>query len=554
MTSLTTLVFALLLAEAQPVVVVNPTDYEPCALNCLYTINAIRKLGHEYEIVRSALGPSDRETNHTVLQVLNAAGQLGLNGIGVSVTWNDLRYLPQPIIAMIRRPDTEANHFVVICDVNSEKVVILNPPEAPRIWRRRGFEKLWDGTAIVFPKDEAEAKAIIVALEKQRAKKVTLITITVAAPILVALWVSFCGMPLIVRNQLRRAGALFTTIGLKYVVAIVTISAVAIGWPQFIRARCEVAKRIDLGELDAGQHTATLVVRNRGWLPLTVHDIKSTCTCAVSEIPATIQARGEVPVSVTVSAKPGSHSAKLIVESDDPDGESSIELSWFTRFPLQVRPALIYARAQPSSRRFHAPVALSYQRASTESNYTEPELVRAQCMSNSITVIPEAVQPKESRGIGKFSGPASQQYLMQITIDPPIGSTNVKDVIELEIRLDGRINELKIPVDVGFSGGSFSPKSESVVFSASNQADLLDQERVIELLGGEAAPAITKAPEWISWRSAPLGNGLHGLFFRIKSIPPGPIPRSEILHIAPVTDTDKPIPIYLYFYVPSQGT
>jgi hypothetical protein len=527
--------------------IVNPLDYAPCGLNCLYAVNSIRKNGHDYEAVRAALGAADGNATHSMADVVQAAEIIGMCALPLKSTWAELSQMPMPAILVIRRPDKGANHFIVCMEVGDDHAVTFDPPSGPRSVPREAVEHLWTGHAIVFPRSPAEGGAIISRLRWSG-------TMGVAKPLMIGMAVLIAIIVVVRALAIRTsslAGCGRELLRAKVVLPVASIlllAGAAFGWPIVFRPRCECERRIDLGEMESGQHQATVCIRNTGRAELEIKSIKSTCTCAVTKPPSSIAPGGAVDVPITLKVSPGPQSAYLIVESNDPDGSKAIALGWFGQSPLATRPRSVFSSGEPSHQHFVRELVIQFPEGA---GAKVPSLVEAKCTSDRVKVEavgrrPSSMPPSYGFGtIRKFS-----EYVLRVTVAPPNGPADLKDKIELSLQVGESIHRLEVPVNVRFSGASFVPLADGVVFAANSWSGMVGQERSIDVRSWHGAPKCESMPPWLRCRVERVGDIDYRIKFTVEGTTPGELPRTEKVTLSALVPTDKPLSVTVHLYVP----
>jgi hypothetical protein len=543
-----TLILALgLSGQPEPMTVVNPLDYAPCGLNCLYAVNSIRKSRHDYDSVRTALGAADGNGTHSMADIVRAAEAIGLCAVPLKLTWAELREMPMPVILVIRRPDKDANHFIVCKEVGDDHAVTFDPPTSPRSVPQDALRLLWTGNAIVFPHDPAEGAAVVSRLRWHRVAGLAKpLAIGVGALVAIVLAVRALGFR---ASSLARSGRdLMRAKVLVPVASILLLAGAAFGWPVVFRPKCECDGRIDFGEMEPGQHQATVSIRNSGRAALEVKSIKSTCTCAVTDPPSSIAPGCAADVPVKLKVGRGPEAAYLIVESNDPDGSKAIALGWFGQAPLETRPRSVFSTGEPSHRDCVRELVIQFPEGA---GAKVPSLAAAKCPSGRVKV--EAVGCRPSSIPASYGFAAIRktgEYVVRFVVSPPAGPSNFEDKVELSLQVGESIHRIEVPVKVRFSGASFVPLADGVVFAADSPAGLVGQERTIDVRSWNGAPKLESVPAWLRCRVEPVGDIDFRISLAVDGTPPGELPRTETVTLSPLTPTDRPLDIKVHLYLP----
>src|SRR5262249_12999486 len=101
---------------------------------------------------------------------------------------------------------------------------------------------------------------------------------------------------------------------------------------------------IDLGELPPGNMKYTIPVRNGGTVPLQISKVLSTCTCAAGKAPEVVEP-GQIGVlEVALNIPPGPQGARIMIESNDPEGPKTVSLSWHSKATPKLIPYKVEAQ------------------------------------------------------------------------------------------------------------------------------------------------------------------------------------------------------------------
>jgi hypothetical protein len=147
--------------------------------------------------------------------------------------------------------------------------------------------------------------------------------------------------------------------------------------------------------------------------------------------------------------------------------------------------------------------------------------------------------------IRKFS-----EYVLRVTVAPPNGPADLKDKIELSLQVGESIHRLEVPVNVRFSGASFVPLADGVVFAANSWSGMVGQERSIDVRSWHGAPKCESMPPWLRCRVERVGDIDYRIKFTVEGTTPGELPRTEKVTLSALVPTDKPLSVTVHLYVP----
>src|SRR5262249_4390155 len=142
---------------------------------------------------------------------------------------------------------------------------------------------------------------------------------------------------------------------------------------------------VDLGELPPGKSQHTVTITNDGGVPLRISNILSTCSCAVVKAPDVIEVGQSGTLEIDLNIPPGPRSARVTIESNDPEGPKSVVLSWHGRAKPQLVPYKIDVQAVPMGQPYERTVRLVYPGGKSA---LVPRLERCECESALVEVRP----------------------------------------------------------------------------------------------------------------------------------------------------------------------
>lgn len=122
-------------------VVLQSTPYN-CGPAALATI--CRMWGREVSQEEIAKLAGTDSTGTTMLGLAQAAEALGLKATGLKLNFRELKEIKKPLIAFINK-----KHYVVVKEINEERLILLDPKEGRTSVPTKDFIKIWDGYVLV---------------------------------------------------------------------------------------------------------------------------------------------------------------------------------------------------------------------------------------------------------------------------------------------------------------------------------------------------------------------------------------------------------------------
>jgi ABC-type bacteriocin/lantibiotic exporter with double-glycine peptidase domain len=131
-------------------------DYVPCGITSLYLVSRLNDIPATYDEITALVGPVSQDGTHSFADLSKAAEQLGLHPVGLRANRSVLGSLPLPAILHVRdlRGPKEKPHLVVLLRVESDGVVLLDPPTPAYFLADKEFNPVWTGSILVFARNE----------------------------------------------------------------------------------------------------------------------------------------------------------------------------------------------------------------------------------------------------------------------------------------------------------------------------------------------------------------------------------------------------------------
>jgi hypothetical protein len=259
-----------------------------------------------------------------------------------------------------------------------------------------------------------------------------------------------------------------------------------------------------------------------------------------------IAARAEVDVPIQLSVVRGPQSAQLSVDSNDPDGAKTIGLRWFGQSPAEVRPKAVYSGGEPSHREFVRELVAPYVDGP---GAKPPKLVETACGSGRVSVevvghrpagLPASYGVTTVRRVG--------ECVLRVRVRPPDGPTDFHDTVALTFQVGDASHRVDVPIRVRFSGSSLVADAGEVVFAAGRPAELLGQERTVEVRSWFGPPRCESVPTWLTWRVESCGEERYRMHFTVAAPPPGAEPQQQALIVTSGRPSDAPIGMTVRWY------
>lgn len=123
-------------------------DITDCGAACLASVAAYWHLHIPITRIRQYAGTDKKGTN--ILGLTEASKKLGLNAIGVRGEMESLSKIPLPAIAHLELKEKQLHHYVVIYEVTSKYIKIMDPADGQ--FHKKSideFEKDWSGVLVL---------------------------------------------------------------------------------------------------------------------------------------------------------------------------------------------------------------------------------------------------------------------------------------------------------------------------------------------------------------------------------------------------------------------
>src|SRR5258708_1279426 len=145
---------------------VKGADYGPCGTLALYCVAKLQGLDSvTLPVVSELLGPPDSEARHSFAELAEAAQDLGLKPVAVSIVRGEIPSLPTPFVAHMRYSNAlQQMHFITVLHCSDEGVLILDPPHPTKRIKWESFSDAFTNQALCFVDDGAEGSAFVAAL------------------------------------------------------------------------------------------------------------------------------------------------------------------------------------------------------------------------------------------------------------------------------------------------------------------------------------------------------------------------------------------------------
>jgi hypothetical protein len=534
---------------------INWDDYAPCGLVSLYLICQMHDKSVSWEKAKELVGRPGPGGELSFADLATAASQLGMHPLGLEIGREALDVLPMPAIIQVhdaRYPD-EIPHFLVLLRPEADGVWLLDAPYAASFLPEDRFQQSWTGRILVFVRDEQEAQQInglaYGTLELQWVVRGLVVSAVLLLLILAII-------SLILRNKSRNIPLVKLANGLFYrrsprflsqtrrlsIAAALLFVAAAVSlllYSFVIRRyndmppRCEFNEQtILLGEFTPGEHSIRVPIKNTGNHSLNITQVTSNCSCcAVVHSPSLIEPRQNTMLDVQLTVIPGPRSIQLTVQSNDPDGEKHVVLSWQGKAKPMLVPRWVAASNAPLDRPYERTIRLVYPGGKSA---LVPHLKSWECDHQGVEVLEGRNDPLAT----KFSTSGILTNILgemelHLRIHPPSKPEYIQTICKLSMAYGNDIQTINLPLLLSFSGwGQLVPDVSSVTFSAIRRENLLSQERLVSI--ADQAPlgeiSISDAPRWLTCEIHRKSEGHHLLRLKVVSVP-SVLPAQHTLHI-----------------------
>lgn len=129
-------------------------DITDCGAACLASVAAYWHLHIPIARIRQYAGTDKKGTN--ILGLTEASKKLGLNAIGVRGEMESLSKIPLPAIAHLELKEKQLHHYVVIYEVTSKYIKIMDPADGQ--FHKKSideFEKDWSGVLVLLEQKDS---------------------------------------------------------------------------------------------------------------------------------------------------------------------------------------------------------------------------------------------------------------------------------------------------------------------------------------------------------------------------------------------------------------
>jgi hypothetical protein len=528
-------------------------DYAPCGIVSLYLIAKIREVPAEWEQVKTLVGPHGPDQTHSFADLSRAATQLGMHPVGLQVRREALKDLPLPAILQVRdsaRPD-ESPHLLVLLRLEADGVTLLDAPYPPYFLPESQFASTWTGNVLVFAHSEGDAGQLRAAAQEPAWMRLALWVWVGAGGVLLicllagSVWLrrAIPSLPGVVRFPPRRwqaATAVVASVALVGTLSVLYFSRPA-GQPTPPRCAFDSAVH-DLGELAPGATTVRVRITNAGDAPLSITDVRSTCSCAVVTAPELISAREQGVMEVALSVSPGPGKARLTVESNDPEGPKSLVLAWRGTAQPRLAPGWVAATSVPTDRAYQRTLKLIYPGGKSA---IAPRLERCECASPRVQTREGKNDPMAVQyGVGGQLVGVSGELELYLTVQPPPAPELFQTQCKLVLDYGPTPTTLEFPVTVDFTGGELTPDVRSVVFSAGSAGALVGQEREVRVARRDRGEIeVRDLPSWLDGRVVSTTETECVVRLRVAAPPPAKLLVQHTLHLGWPGDSRSQVPL-----------
>ncbi len=493
--------------------VVELQDYAPCGTVSLYLAAQMREVPAEWNQVVELVGPMKADRTHSFEDLSRAAKHLGMHPVGLHASRESLKNLPMPAIVQVHDPKNpdEPAHLLVLVRTEADGVWLLDAPFPAHFLPDSKFAETWTGNTLVFARDAAEASQIAAPTQDRRLTSVALWVLVGAGGVLLLVFALRSWV--LTRRQagtvMRSSWTLLAlprrriAIGSVVALGIVVGFAVILGSGQ-LSARADLPPRcvfeqpvFELGQLPLGENTIPVTIKNDGDAPLLISSVQSTCSCAVVKAPESIEPRQSVVIEVVLTVSPGPHGARITIESNDPAGAKHLALSWQGAAEPRCVPGGISEPAAPIGRPYERTLKVIYPGGKSA---IQPHVEKFECPSPRVKVREGSNNPTAARFANSGLLVNVQGELeVHVTVDPASSPDLLQTAGTLVLRHGNSIVNVRVPIDVRFTGTALAPDVDTVSFAAGRPGELVGQERTIRVTskaGGEIE--VRDVPAWMA--------------------------------------------------------
>jgi predicted double-glycine peptidase len=524
-------------------------SYRSCGLTSFLTASRVNGVALTFDEAKEKLGPSRNGGDHTFADLEQAFDRVGLVHRTLQTSPEHLRSLPMPAIVQTRYAHgVPEPHFVVVLKTTNDHVYLLDPPYPMFAMSWSDFERAWTGYCLLVNKAEAEGKlAASVA-------SLTASPLRFWGPLLLAL--VFLSLATLGHRPLGRVAiyigrplARFHRRARTAAVACLLAGAAVLTWLAWPEARPMLKlpdrSQYHLGLLQTGQQTKTLSVRNEGRLPLEIHKIVSSCTCAVVSMPSTIEPGESADILIKLHVQGGIGHTSLKFETNEPEGSRIFRLTW-TGFAQPVAsPRSVTGFLSDQTGPITRTVRVYYPRSP---EISPPVFKRLESDSPLLrAVVNDDMAGEDPRGL-ESNLFAQSSLALDITVTPPGDVGNVESNCQLVFDYCGR--EEAVPLRVFFTyQPELTPDVNKVLFSAAKADSIVGQSRKV-IIRTHQPPHTLRVyglPDWLESSFEPMEKQRVILVLTVRRPPP---PGASIdLRISTSANPMKSIPIQVATFV-----
>jgi hypothetical protein len=503
------------------------SDYDSCAITCLYAASRIRGADVSFDRVRELMGPAAADGTHSFGDMQRAATALGLASVGVAADRKSIQNLPFPMIAQVRlsKNPSDTLHFVVLLSRDEGGYYVLDPPFPHSHLDFDRFFQIWSGRLFLLPpNDKALAAVQTLARDHVFSRDLKWIGLAVTLGLFaVVLWKSRRALsgseaPRLLFSEAVRAILLIAaTVGVIAVLVIWQINSAV--------AECSFSSPvIQLGELAPGKISRQISVLNTGKDVLRVSAIRSSCTCAavVVGLPEEIHPGGAGYFKVEINVAPGPKQVRFFVDSNDPQGSKYVLLTWHGITEPNLVPYRVFGESDwENAEKVARTIRISYPGGL---DAVMPVVEKCECDSPLVSVKAGKNNPLANRfdrasNIVNIVG--EQELIVNVQRPPRPGEVAAK--CNLKVKYGTKTVDMHLPVQVNFVDNRLSISEDSIILFAgpSLSQGTENWEREIELQGrlSSSPLRIGECPPWLNVTLCSESNKRPAIRIRLLSPP-----------------------------------
>jgi hypothetical protein len=455
---------------------VHLSDYAPCGVTSLYAVFQIHGIEMPFAELRAQVGTAAADGTHSFAELTQAAQKYGLYGVGIRTNRAGLLKVPLPAIIQTPTHFSGANqaHLAVVVSADAEGVQLLDAPHKPMSLKWESFEPLWSGNLLTFVRSNDAAEQL---RGEHRDWS----------------WLGWCiggvaltGCLYYLRRWWHSKRQLYILVGLLGLGLVVLV--VWWLWPQ--PAQCFFPQPVlELGTLSPGDHTVQVPICNAGDRALTLTEVASSCSCAVSQFPSTLAGREHGALTVRLAVRPGFGSARLTVANDGRTGPQEVLLRWDSPTTATLVPRLIVGQQQPLDRPYERRVQVTLPGSVTTTHLTAVRCVSPEPLIQ-VELAPDTLA---AAALADPLRASPRERALLVRVQPPQQAQQVQAVCELFLHFGEQVQTLKLLVEVDFVA-QVRPELDAVVLRA--QAE----PRTLTILHWDPKqpPHLENVPTWLT--------------------------------------------------------